>query len=114
MPVILLFCVVGSFAINNSIFDVGVMLVFGLLAYAMEANRFPIAPTILGLVLGGMLEQNFVTSMIKADGNFGAFFERPIAGSLGVATLLVWSSPLVIGWLRRRRVLLPSQGGQCR
>ncbi len=44
------------------------MLVFGLLAYVMEANAFPIAPTILGLVLGGMLEQNFVTSMIKADG----------------------------------------------
>jgi TctA family transporter len=108
MPVILLFCVVGSFAINNSIFDVGVMLVFGVLAYAMEANRFPIAPTILGLVLGGMLEQNFVTSMIKADGNFGAFFERPIAGSLGVVTLLVWLSPFVIGWLRRRRVQVPS------
>jgi putative tricarboxylic transport membrane protein len=103
MPVILLFCVVGSFAINNSVFDVGVMLVFGLLAYAMEANRFPIAPTILGLVLGGMLEQNFVTSLIKADGNVGAFFARPIAGALGVATLLVWASPVVIRWLRRRR-----------
>ncbi|MEO5961356.1 MAG: tripartite tricarboxylate transporter permease [Opitutaceae bacterium] len=103
MPVILLFCVVGSFAINNSVFDIGVMLAFGLLAYAMEANRFPIAPTILGLVLGGMLEQNFVTSMIKADGRLAAFFERPIAGALGVATLLVWVSPLMLGWLRRRR-----------
>ncbi len=61
-------------------FDVGVMLAFGLLAYCMEANGFPIAPTILGLVLGGMLEQNFVTSMIKAGGNPLAFFERPIAG----------------------------------
>jgi TctA family transporter len=103
MPVILLFCVVGSFAINNSVFDIGVVLVFGVVGYAMEANRFPIAPTILGIVLGGMLEQNFVTSMIKADGNFGAFFARPIAGSLGVATLLVWLSPLALGWLRRRR-----------
>ncbi len=103
MPIILLFCVVGSFAINNSIFDIGVMLVFGLLAYFMEANDFPIAPTILGLVLGGMLEQNFVTSMIKADGDFGAFFARPIAGTLGVATLLVWLSPLVLRWIRSRR-----------
>ena len=83
MPVILLFCVVGAFAINNSVFDIGVMLAFGLLAYVMEANRFPIAPTILGLVLGGMLEQNFVTSMIKADGASLAFFARPIAGALG-------------------------------
>jgi len=102
MPIILLFCVVGAFAINNSIFDIGVMLAFGLLAYLMEANRFPIAPTILGLVLGAMLEQNFVTSMIKADGNFFAFFERPIAGTLGVATMLVWLSPLFVRWWRSR------------
>jgi TctA family transporter len=102
MPVILLFCVVGAFAINNSVFDVGVMLAFGLLAYFMEANGFPIAPTILGLVLGGMFEQNFVTSMIKAEGNPLAFFERPIAGALGVATILVWLSPLLLRTLRRR------------
>ncbi len=99
MPIILLFAVVGAFAINNSTFDVGVMLAFGLLAFLLEANRFPIAPAILGLVLGGMLEQHFVTSMIKADGNPLAFFERPVAGVLGVATLLVWSWPLV---MRRR------------
>ncbi len=101
MPVILLFCVVGAFAINNSVFDIGVMLGFGLLAYFMEANRFPIAPAILGLVLGGMLEQNFVTSMLKADGNFGAFFSRPIAGTLGVATLLIWLSPWLLRFVRR-------------
>jgi TctA family transporter len=102
MPIILLFCVVGSFAINNSLFDVGVMLAFGILAFVMETNRFPIAPTILGLVLGGMLEQNFVTSMIKADGNLLAFFERPVSGVLGVATILLWSSPLIVGLWKRR------------
>jgi TctA family transporter len=103
MPVILLFCVVGSFAINNSLFDVGVMLAFGVLAFVMEVNGFPIAPTILGLVLGGMLEQNFVTSMIKADGNVLAFFERPVSGTLGVATILIWLSPLLVAFWRRRR-----------
>ncbi|MGH9374234.1 MAG: tripartite tricarboxylate transporter permease [Vicinamibacterales bacterium] len=102
MPVILLFCVVGAFAINNSVFDVGVMLAFGLLAYVMEANAFPIAPTILGVVLGGMLEQNFVSSLIKAGGNPLGFFERPVAAGLGVATLAVWLSPLVIRALGRR------------
>jgi putative tricarboxylic transport membrane protein len=100
MPVILLFCVVGAFAINNSVFDVGVMLAFGLLAYFMEANGFPIAPTILGVVLGGMLEQNFVTSMIKARGNPLEFFDRPIAAGLGIATILVWLSPLAIRAVR--------------
>ncbi|MBL9209125.1 MAG: tripartite tricarboxylate transporter permease [Opitutaceae bacterium] len=100
MPVILLFCVVGAFAINNSVFDIGVMLAFGVLGWLMESNRFPIAPAILGLVLGGMLEQNFVTSLLKADGNPMAFCNRPIAGILGLVTLLVWVSPL----LRRRRI----------
>jgi putative tricarboxylic transport membrane protein len=103
MPIILLFCVVGAFAINNSLFDIGVMLVFGLIAYVMEANRFPVAPAILGLVLGGMLEQNFVTSMIKADGSLSAFFNRPIAGALGVATIVIWLSPVMLGVIRRKR-----------
>lgn len=73
MPVILMFCVVGTFAINNDLFSVGVMLVAGLLAYVFEDNDFPIAPAILGVVLGSMLEENFITSMIKSDGNLGAF-----------------------------------------
>ena len=103
MPVILLFCVVGAFAINNSVFDIGVMLAFGLLAYCMEANGFPIAPTILGIVLGGMLEQNFVTSMIKAGGNPLAFFDRPVAGALAVLTVAIWTWPLGVRLLRRRR-----------
>jgi TctA family transporter len=54
------------------------------------------------MVLGGMLEQNFVTSMIKADGRLLAFFDRPIAAGLGVATIIIWTSPLVVYWLRRR------------
>jgi putative tricarboxylic transport membrane protein len=102
MPIILLFCVVGAFAINNSVFDVGVMLAFGLLGWVMESNGFPIAPTILGVVLGGMLEQNFVSSLIKAGDNPLAFFERPIAGSLGIATILIWLSPVLLRFARRR------------
>ncbi len=76
MPVILLFCIVGAFAINNTPFDIGVMLVAGVAAYVLEENGFPIAPAILGVVLGGMLEENFVTSMIKSDG-VGAGVLRP-------------------------------------
>lgn len=102
MPVILLFCVVGAFAINNSVFDVGVMAAFGLLAWLMETNGFPVAPAILGVVLGGMLEQHLVSSLIKAGGNPLAFFERPIAGALGAATILTWLSPLVLRSIRPR------------
>jgi TctA family transporter len=102
MPCILMFCIVGAFAINNSAFGVTVMLVFGVLGFLMEENRIPVAPCILGIVLGPMLEENFVTSMIKSDGSFLAFFERPIAGGLGIATLLVWIAPLLMTAFRSK------------
>lgn len=104
MPVILMFCMVGTFAINNDLFSVGVMLVAGLLAYVFEDNDFPIAPAILGVVLGGMLEENFITSMIKADGNLGAFFSRPIAAVLAGVTILIWLTPALLTLLRKARV----------
>jgi TctA family transporter len=71
----------------------------------MERWGFPVAPTILGVVLGTMLEENFFSSLIKADGDFLKFFERPIAGVLGAATLLIWLWPLLrsgLNALRRR------------
>src|SRR6185436_12827594 len=95
MPIILLFCIVGSFAINNTAFDVAVMLIAGVVAYVLEENDFPIAPAILGVVLGAMLEENFITSMIKSDGNLTAFFARPIALALAVITVLIWLWPAV-------------------
>ena len=104
LPVILLFCIVGSFAINNSAFGVLLVLVFGVIGYVMEENGFPVAPAILGMVLGAMLEENFIASMIKADGNFIAFFERPIAGTLGVFTLAVLCVPLLRRFLGTRMV----------
>ena len=103
MPVILVFCMVGTFAINNTLFDVGVMLVAGLIAYLLEENKFPIAPAILGVVLGGMLEENFITSMIKSDGNVLAFFSRPIAATLAVVTILVWITPSLMALLRPKK-----------
>jgi len=94
VPIILMFCIVGSFAINNSVFGVSVMLVMGVLAYIMEENGFPVAPTILGIVLGTMLEDNFMSSMIKADGELLGFFSRPIAATLGVIVILLWLLPI--------------------
>jgi len=99
MPVILLFCLVGAFAINNTAFDIGIMLVAGVIAYLLESNGFPITPLILGVVLGGMFEENLVSSLIKSDGDVLAFVSRPIAATLAAVTFLMWLSPLV----RRRR-----------
>lgn len=106
VPTILVFCVVGSFAINNTLFDIGVMLAAGLVAYVLEANRFPLAPIILGLVLGPILERNFIMSMQIADGNLLGFFSRPVAAGLGVIVCAVILIPLVRTLIRiisRRR-----------
>jgi putative tricarboxylic transport membrane protein len=114
MPVILIFCIVGAFAINNTVFGVGIIVVLGLLAFLMEENGFPIAPAILGIVLGPLVEENFMTSMIKSDGRLMGFFERPIAAVLGVITLLIWA--WVIGsWglraVRQQRAPAGQQAG---
>jgi TctA family transporter len=90
LPLILMFCMVGSYAITNSIYGVLIMLIMGVVGWTLEENGYPVAPIILGLVLGEMFEQNFMTSMIKSDGSLAGFFSRPIAATLGVMTLLVW------------------------
>ncbi len=101
MPIILMFCLVGSFAIDNTVFAVTVMLLFGIVGFLMEENGIPIAPAVLGLVLGPLIEGNFITSMMKAEGHLLPFFERPIAGVLGVVTILIWLAPFAL-WLWKR------------
>ena len=104
MPTILMFCIVGSFAINNTTFDVGIMLFTGIMAYFMEANGIPVAPAILGLVLGRLLEDSFMVSMIKSEWDLTIFFHRPISAILGVITLILWTSPLLNALRNRLQV----------
>lgn len=102
MPIVLCACIVGSFAINNTVFGVGVMLVFGLVGWFFEENGIPVAPAILGIVLGPMLEFNFVTSMLKSKGDLMVFVERPIAIVLCIVVFLLWAAP-ILRWYRGRR-----------
>ena len=106
MPLILLFCIVGSFAMTNTIFSVWVMLGMGLLGWFMEENGIPTAPLVLGIVLGPMVQETFLTSMMKSEGDLLGFFERPLAAALGATTLLVWLAPLAFrlwrGAVRKR------------
>ncbi|MGW9329729.1 tripartite tricarboxylate transporter permease [Bosea sp. NPDC055594] len=101
MPVILVLSILGAYAINNSLFDIWVMLGFGVLAFFMEENDIPLAPAILGLVLGPMIEENFVNSMIMSGGSFVGLVDRPIAGTLALVTGSVILWPIVAG-LRSR------------
>ncbi len=68
LPVIFLFCVIGSYAINGSYFDVSVMLVMGLLGLVLERHRVPLAPVVLGIILGGPLEERFVQTLTGSQG----------------------------------------------
>lgn len=100
-PVILVFCSVGAFSINNTEFDVLVMLGCGILAYFMEANGIPVAPAILGMVLGNLLEESFMTSMMKCNWDLSIFFSRPIAAFLGFLALFIWTTPLISPVVKR-------------
>ena len=82
MPCILIFCIVGSYAVNNSLFDVGFMLGFGVLAFVLEESGFPCSsPAILGVILGSMLENHFVTTMISSGGDLTALVSLADSGS---------------------------------
>jgi TctA family transporter len=102
LPIILLFCLVGSFAMTNSLYGVILMLAMGLFGWFLEEHGIPVAPLILGLVLGELLEQTFVQSMIKADGHYIEFVSRPIAAVLGAATIAIWAFMLLRAALPRR------------
>jgi putative tricarboxylic transport membrane protein len=95
LPLILLFCIVGSYAMTNSPYGILIMLIMGIVAWLLEENGFPVAPIILGLVLGELFEQSFMTSMIKSDGSLLGFLARPIAATLGVMTFSVWAFMLL-------------------
>ena len=103
MPGILMFCIVGSFAINNSIFDVGMMMVMGVIGYFLEANGFPVAPVVLGIVLGPIVEKNFMMSMIKTDWDATQFFTRPVSAILCIITIFIWFSPIFMALLERTK-----------
>ena len=101
-PVVLACCIVGSFAINNTSFGVMTMLAFGIAGWLFEENGIPLAPAILGIVLGGMLEFNFVTSMLKSHGSLFILVSRPIAVVLATIVLGIWLIPAIRRVLRRR------------
>ncbi|RUT31282.1 C4-dicarboxylate ABC transporter permease [Arsenicitalea aurantiaca] len=102
LPIILMFSIVGAYAVNNSVFDLWIVLGLGLLGWIMEENGFPIAPMVLGLVLGKIVEESFTNSMIKAGGNVIAFIDRPIAATLAFVFFAIWIVPFVLRLAGRR------------
>ena len=101
MPVIVLCCAVGSFATGNNLFAVLTVAAFGVIGYVMQANGYPVAAMVLGIVMGTMVEQSFITSLIKSDGSILPFFERPVSAVLASLTIgaLIWP---MLYWAWRR------------
>lgn len=95
LPIISLYCVIGAYAINGSSFDVLVMLAMGLLGFFLERRGVPLGPVVLGIILGGPLEERFIQTATSARGSFIGFVNRPVAGVLAVAFFGLWVSILV-------------------
>lgn len=101
-PIILLFCITGVYAVNYSIVDLQIMLVFGVLGYLMRKTDYPGAPVLLGLVLGPLFENALGQSMIISSGNPAIFITRPISGTIIAIALVLLIFP-AIRWLMGER-----------
>ncbi len=88
MPVVFVLCTVGSFAIASRLFDVWVMVGFGILGFLLREMKYPMAPLVLGVVLGPILDKNFRRAMVLSDGSLEPFFTRPISAALALLTLV--------------------------
>jgi putative tricarboxylic transport membrane protein len=115
MPVVFVLCTVGAYAIAARIFDVWTMIGFGILGYLLRRFDYPIAPLVLGLVLGDLLDKNFRRGLVLSDGSLLPFFTRPISLVLWLLILLLVLTgiPWVrdrLGRLVRRRITPETSG----
>ncbi|MBU7571880.1 MAG: tripartite tricarboxylate transporter permease [Hydrogenophaga sp.] len=107
-PIVFVLCAVGSFAIAGRLFDVYVMLVFGLIGFGLRHYGYPMAPLVLGIVLGDLLEKNLRRALVLSDGDLSPFFTRPIAGTVAalIFATIAWKLWALYG--RRSRTRAPA------
>ncbi|MCC7080603.1 MAG: tripartite tricarboxylate transporter permease [Burkholderiales bacterium] len=99
---VILFCVIGAYSARNTITDLWLIMIFGVLGYLFERFRFPIAPMVLGVILGPLAEQAFMTSMISFQNDWTIFFTRPVSGTVMLLSVLALAFPAVQQLYRRR------------
>src|SRR5918995_2413682 len=97
MPVIFVLCTIGSFAIASRVFDIWVMLAFGLLGFVLREMKYPMAPLVLGLVLGNILDKSLRRGLVLTDGDLAPFLTRPIS-------LVLWVTIVITVLLSSQRV----------
>jgi putative tricarboxylic transport membrane protein len=109
MPMIILFCVLGAYSVANSITDVLLMLLFGLIGYLMKKLKFEAPPLVLAFVLGPLIEYYFKSSLMFSRGSFTVFFTRPISLVCLVITGLIFLSSIISALRKRSLILLPKE-----
>lgn len=103
LPTIALLCTVGAYAMSNSFFDVGLMLVSGLLGFVFKEIGINAGPIILGLILGPIAEANFRGAMELSNGSLLVFVQSPLSAGILFLTACLIASPLIRQWLARRK-----------
>jgi putative tricarboxylic transport membrane protein len=98
-PMIILFCLVGVYSVNNSVLDIGIMIIFGVFGYIMRKCDYEPAPLVLAYVLGPMLEQGLRQSLIMSEGSFTIFLLRPISG----VSLIIGAFLLIMAFVKRKK-----------
>jgi putative tricarboxylic transport membrane protein len=94
-PVIIVICSVGAYTVNNAMFDVWLMLGFGVIGYLFKKLDYPMAPMVLALVLGDRAEDSFRQAMLVSQGNLGIFFSNPLVGTITALALILLFWPLI-------------------
>jgi TctA family transporter len=102
-PIIIIICSVGAYAVNQSLFDVGLMLVFGAFGYMFKKLGYPIAPLVLAAVLGDKAEDAFRQSMLFSGGKLSIFWHNGLSGTLTTVGLAMACLPLIMRVCRRAR-----------
>jgi putative tricarboxylic transport membrane protein len=99
---VLILCFIGALSIRNDIVDLWLMIAFGVFGYACERLGFPIAPLVLGVILGPLAEEAFMNAMISFSNDWTVFFTRPISGTMMALTAFVLLLPVLQQWRARR------------
>ena len=96
-PTIMVLCIVGTYALNNSMFDIGIMLVAGVIGYFMQRSNFPASPVVLALIMGPMAESSFRRSLALSSGSYDFLYTRPITAGLLIVAAITLMVPLIRG-----------------
>jgi putative tricarboxylic transport membrane protein len=107
-PVIIVICAIGAYTVHSSMFDVVLMLVFGVLGYLFKKLKYPLAPLVLALVLGDMAEASFRQAMLLSQGSLAIFWSNPLVGSIVALAMVMLLWPL---WGLAKRSVARREGG---